>query len=121
MDSLRIALRAAQYDHYRLEKGIVGDLVICGITPSDGNGELGVITASWKPQLEKDRIDGTQYFAVRIVETEANAVILLPALVRKISSVIFMGKRHKTHAKVDPFAEPREWLLQCNPTGEGVI
>ena len=118
--SLRTQLRAAQYDQQRLESGIEDNLFLCAATPSNGTEPIAEIDSGWSIQKEEDRIAGTQFIAVRIVETDVNQEKLTASIMRKVCSLLIGQRRYNIDNKVDPFEEPRMWLIQCNPTGEVV-
>lgn len=119
MATLKTDARAANFDALRLSQAITGNLTLYAASAT-GYTLLATITASWFPQIEEDRIDGTQFLAVRVVETDANLALITGAINERIAAVGFMSKRYKVRAKHDPLEDPRLWKFQCDPTGEAV-
>lgn len=117
MATTRTDLRAAQYDFLRITEGITGNLVLASATAT-GYTSLATITAGWFAQTEEDRIDGTQYLAIRIAETDANLALITSTISNQVAALTMMSRRYKLRAKHDPMEDPRVWKFQCDPTGE---
>jgi hypothetical protein len=119
MASIKTNLRASQYDSLRESCGITGNLTLYRATAT-GYTLLTTVTAGWFSQRERDQIEGTQFLAVRIAETDANLAQMISTVVKGVAAVGIMSLRYKTKAKVDPMEDPRLWLFQCDPTGEAI-
>lgn len=115
--TLKTDLRAAEFDSLRITEGISGNLTLYKVT-STGYTLLDTISAGWFAQRERDQIEGTQFLAVRVVETDANLAKITATVDDQVAAVGIMSKRYKLKSKVDPFDDPRLWLFQCDPTGE---
>lgn len=119
MASLKTQTRAAQFNSMRQTEGITGELALYAVSAT-GYSLLALISDGWFAQKETDRVDGTQFLAVRIAETDANLALLTESVVRTVASVGIGSRRYKNNSKVDPLEDPRLWLLKCEPTGEVV-
>ncbi len=117
MASLKTKARAAQFDSLRITNAITGNLTLYSVSAT-GYSLIATITSAWFAQHETDRIDGTQFLAVRIVETDTNLGIMTATVVRTIAAVGINGLRYKNNSKINPLEDPRLWLLRCEPTGE---
>lgn len=113
---------AAQYDAERTMAGFPNELFLYGATPETGLQALTAnpISSGWFPQRERDQIEGTQFLAVRIAETDENLAVLTPLIMSQVAALGIAGLRYKIKDKIDPFEEPRVWMMKCSPTGEVV-
>ena len=117
MATIKTDLRALQFDSLRTTEAITGNLTLYQATAT-GYTLLDTITGGWFAQREKDLVDGAQYFAVRVAETDANLALITSTVNKRIAACGVMGLRYKVKVKVDPTEDPRVWIFQCDPTGE---
>ena len=118
--SLDTLNEAAQYDAERAMAGIPDQLVLYKTTPESGYEATASILSGWFPQVEEDRIEGRQYLAVRIAETDENYAVLTPTIVSQLSGLVINNLFYMFQDKRDPFGEPRVWLIKVAPTGEAL-
>ena len=118
MASLLTNLRANQLNSLRTTQGIPGSLSLHSVSAT-GYTEIATIESGWFAQRETDQIDGTQFLAARIVETDIN-LELLTAAAQTVAAIAFNGFRYKCNSTIAPLEEPRVWMLRCEPTGEAV-
>lgn len=119
MASLKTGLRAAQFDYLRTSEAITGNLTLYQATAT-GYTLLATISDGWFAQRERDQIEGTQFYAVRVAETDANLALITSTVNKRIAACGVMGFRYKVKSKVDPTEDPRVWIFQCDPIGETV-
>ena len=119
MASLKTDLRAEQFNALRESQGITGNLSLYGAT-AIGYERLAIVLDGWFAQRERDQLDGAQFMAVRIAETDANLVLVTSDVSKGIAAAEYMGSRYKVKGKIDPIEDPRIWIFQCDPTGESL-
>jgi hypothetical protein len=116
--SLDTNLEAAQYDADRALLRLPDDLLLYSTTPAAGFGQPVTISSGWTTGREKDPLDGTQFYAVRIAMTDANAAILTAAVRRSLSAISIGNLRYIKKDVVPEFEEPLVLIIQAEPTGE---
>lgn len=118
--TLETNLRAAQFDAMRQVQGLPAELKLYSTSPESGYRAPITISAGWTAAREKDTLDGTQFYAVRIAETDANLAILTEAVVRKLSAIGIGNLRHIKKDLIYPFENPRVWIIHAEPMGEKI-
>jgi hypothetical protein len=116
--SLETNLEAAQFDADRALLGLPDNLLLYSTTPAAGYQPPVTISGGWTAGREKDSLDETQFYAVRIAMTDANAAILTAAVRRSLSAISIGNLRYIKKDVVPEFEEPLVLIIQAEPTGE---